>query len=110
MLSYSIPLIFSGLAWWINSVSDRYIVSWIMGVAATGVYSVAYKIPTMLQLVQDIFGPAWNLSVFDVYDKEEGDRYINNIYDFYNFIMVFACSVLIFMDKPLARFLFSNEF
>lgn len=110
MLAYSIPLIFSGLAWWINSVSDRYFVTWLIGVGANGIYSVAYKIPSILQLVQDVFTPAWNLSVFDVYDKKDGTMYINHIYDYYNFLMVFACSILIFLDIPLAKFLFSNEF
>lgn len=110
MLSYSIPLIFSGLMWWVNSVSDRYFVTWLISSGANGIYSVSYKIPTILQLVQDVFTPAWNLSVFDVYNKKDGMDYINKIYDFYNFVIVFACSGLIFLDKPLAKFLFSNEF
>ena len=43
MYSYSKPLVFNTLAWWINNVSDRYIVTWLCGVAANGIYSVAYK-------------------------------------------------------------------
>ncbi len=110
MISYSFPLVFSGLSWWINSVSDRYIVTWMMGVAANGIYSVAYKIPTILSMVQSIFGPAWTLSVYEVYTQRDGKEYIGKIYDMFNFIMVFSCSGLIFLNIPLAKFLYSNEF
>lgn len=110
MVLYSFPLVFSGLSWWINSVSDRYFVTWILGVSANGIYSVAYKIPTILSMVHSIFAPAWTLSVYEVYNQKDGNEYISKIYDTFNFIMVFACSGLIFMNVPLAKFLYSNEF
>lgn len=110
MLFYSTPLILSGIAWWITSSSDRYVLSWLIGVSATGIYSVASKIPSILQMVQSVFTPAWNLKVYNIYKNEDGMEYFGKIYDLYNFIMVFACSVLIFLDKPMAKFLFSNEF
>lgn len=110
MVSYSFPLVFSGLSWWINSVSDRYFVTWMLGVSSNGIYSVAYKIPTILSMVQAIFAPAWTLSVYEVYNQKDGNEYISKIYDMFNFIMVFACSGLIFINIPLAKFLYSNEF
>lgn len=110
MLAYCTPLILSGIAWWVTSVSDRYVLTCLVGVSATGIYSVANKIPVMLQTVESVFTPAWTLQVFDVYKKDGGMAYIGKTYDYYHFVMVFLCSGLIFLDKPLARLLFSNEF
>lgn len=110
MLVYCTPLILSGIAWWVTSVSDRYVLTWIVGVSATGIYTVANKLPVILQTVESVFTPAWTLQVYDVYKKDGGMEYIGKTYDYYNFIMVFLCSGLIFLDKPLARLLFSNEF
>ena len=62
MRSYSRPLIFDQIAWWINNVSDRYVVAWICGAAANGIYSVAFKIPSILNVFQSIFNQAWTLS------------------------------------------------
>ena len=45
---FGFPLIFNKIGWWINSSSDRYIVTWILGATANGIYTVSYKIPTML--------------------------------------------------------------
>ena len=110
MLLYCTPLILSGIAWWVTSVSDRYVLTWILGASATGIYTVANKLPVVLQTVESVFSAAWALQVYDVYKKDGGMEYIGKTYDYYNFLMVFLCSGLIFLDKPLARLLFSNEF
>ena len=47
MKKYSIPLIFNGVAWWVNNSIDKYFVTAICGVAINGIYAVSYKIPTM---------------------------------------------------------------
>ena len=57
-------------------VSDRFVVTIFMGVAANAVYSVANKIPSMLNLVQNTFTLAWqeNASVVSK-DKDAGEYY-----------------------------------
>ena len=48
MLSFCIPLIFTAIAWWANSSLDKYAVTFYCGVAANGLISVAYKIPSIV--------------------------------------------------------------
>ena len=36
---FGFPLIFNKIGWWINSSSDRYIVTWILGATANGIYT-----------------------------------------------------------------------
>lgn len=109
MISYSKPLVFNTVAWWINNASDRYIVTLICGVAANGIYSVAYKIPSILNIVQSIFSQAWTLSAVKEYEGKNKSFY-KNIYSTYNAGMVLVCSVLIMFDRFLAGILFANEF
>ena len=52
---YSVPMIPDYISWWINNVSDRYILAMFCGTSVTGIYSVAYKIPTILNSVTSIF-------------------------------------------------------
>ena len=109
MRQYSMPLILNNIAWWINNVSDRYIVIWLCGVAANGIYSVAYKIPSILTMFQTIFNQAWTLSAVKEYDENNSEFY-ENIYKIYNSGMVIICSGLIIFNKVIARILFANEF
>lgn len=109
MYSFSKPLVFNTLAWWINNVSDRYIVTWICGVAANGVYSVAYKIPSVLNVFQSIFSQAWTISAVKEFDENSGEFY-SKIYRMYNCAMVIVCSLLITADKIMAKILFAKDF
>lgn len=109
MYNYSKPLVFNTLSWWVNNVSDRYIIIWFCGIATNGIYSVAYKIPSILNIFQSIFNQAWVLSAVKEY-KNDNSSFYSNIYKLYNCGMVLVCSVLILLDKFLTRILFLNDF
>lgn len=110
MLNYSCPLIANTVAWWVTNASDRYIVIWLCGTTANGIYSVAYKIPSVLNILQSIFTDAWTLSAVKAFDSEDKDGFFSNMYNGYNCLMVLACSFLIFSDKFFAKILYANDF
>lgn len=109
MGNYSRPLIFDQIAWWINNVSDRYVVTWICGAAANGIYSVAFKIPSILNVFQSIFNQAWTLSAVKEIDEDSGEFY-SKIYSIYNCGLVLLCSLLLVGDKLVAHVLYANDF
>ena len=109
MLDYSRPLVFDQIGWWINNVSDRYIVTWLCGTAANGIYSVAFKIPSILNMFQTIFNQAWTLSAVKELD-DKGKAFYSNIYKLYNCCLVVVCSLLIAGDKIIAKILYANDF
>lgn len=110
MIAYSVPLIFNSLGWWVNSVSDRYVVTWICGLSINGIYSVSYKIPSILNTVQNIFNQSWQISAIKEYDSEAAGRFYENILYYLNALMVLVCSILVILSKLIASFLYSNDF
>lgn len=110
MLKFSWPLVFAGISWWINSSADRYFISAICGMAATGIYSIAYKIPTILQMLENVFSQAWLLSLYSEYNKPNGQKFVSDTLKIYNSALVVSCGFLIIIDIPLAKFLYSKEF
>lgn len=111
MLKYSLPLIPTQLAWWINSMSDRYIIIAKIGLAENGIYSVAQKIPTILTVFTTIFVQAWQISAISAYEKNDGkSKFYTNVYNMYLFISITGCSGLIMFAELLGRLLFSKGF
>ena len=110
MTHYSKPMIANAISWWVNNASDRYIVTWLCGIAVNGIYSVSYKIPSIMSILQGIFSQAWTLSATKEFDAEDKDGFFINIYNVYNFLLVIICSGLTVMDKPLAKLLFAKDF
>lgn len=110
MVNYSKPMIFNAIGWWINNASDRYIVTYFCGASENGIYSVGYKIPSILTSLQNIFNQAWTISAIQNYDDKEKNDYFEKIYSSYNTLMVLACSILIIFTKFIAKILYKNEF
>lgn len=110
MVNYSQPLILNNISWWVNGVSNRYIITWFCGIAANGIYSVSYKIPSILVMFQGIFSQAWTMSAVQGYDKNDTNGFFTRMYQCYNLCMVIVCSVLIMLSRVMAKFLYANDF
>lgn len=110
MKDYSMPLIANNIGWWINNSSDRYIVTWLCGISANGIYSVGYKIPSILNMFQTIFNQAWTMSAVKDYDSQDSCGFFSRIYIVYNCGMVIICSVIILTSRLLSQLLYVKEF
>lgn len=110
MMSYCLPLIFSTIGWWINSASDRYVVTILCGVSTNGVLSVSYKIPSIINTVFGMFGQAWQISAIKEYGKKDSIKFYTDFFMFINLMMCIGCASIIMLSKPLARLLYAKEF
>lgn len=110
MLVYCIPLIASVAGWWVNSGSDKYVVTFFCGVATNGVLSTAYKIPSILNTLQGIFIQAWQISAIKEYGEDDAATFYGNTFSVVNMLMCAACSWLVILTRPLAHLLYSKDF
>lgn len=110
MMSYSIPTIANSISWWVNNAADRYIIIALFGLATNGIYSVSYKIPSIMTVFQSIFNQAWSISAVQEFDPEDSNGFYKNIYRMTNFFMILACSSLIILTKILAKILYKGQF
>lgn len=110
MVAFSKPMIINNLAWWINNASDRYIVTFFCGVMVNGVYSIGYKIPSIISVMQLLFHQAWVLSAVKDFDKNDKNGFFSKTYEFYNFFMIIICAMIITFNKTIASFLYASDF
>lgn len=110
LYKYSVPTVFTAIAWWINTSLDHYMVTGLCGIAENGIYAVAYKIPNILGIFNNIFTQAWTLSAITEYDKKDTDSFFGNTYDYYNSAMIIMCSAIIFFNVFLSKILYAKEF
>ena len=110
MLIYSLPGIPNMLSWWVNSVSDRYIILLFCGPGIAGLYTAASKLPAMINIVSSIFQQAWQYSTAKEINKNDNNGFFTNVFDAYSFVCVFLCSVLIVFNKIICYVLLKSEF
>lgn len=110
MLRYSIPLIPNTVFWWIISVSDRYMVSAFVGQGANGLYTAAYKIPTLITLLCQVFSQAWTYSSVLEEDKEERGKFFGRVFTFYLAILFVGASGIILFSQLFTSLLFHESY
>ena len=112
MLRYSIPLIPTAIFWWITSVSDRYMINWMVDSTANGIYTMACKLPTAIILLSGAFSDAWQYSAVSEKKDGEADEYKTFFSDSwlsFQGILFFGCSLVIAIAKPGVRLLTASE-
>lgn len=80
MLAYSIPLIPHSLSWTIINLSDRLIITSILGASSNGIYAVSNKFPTIINTVYNYFAIAWKESAAKALHEDNSEKYYNRVY------------------------------
>ena len=110
MLRYAIPMIPNSLGWWISTSSDKYILGFFSGITAVGIYSVSYKIPSILSIVTSIFLVAWQISAVEGFGTSDFNKFYSDIYKRLVEFLAIITALLVLLAKPLGSILFSEDF
>ena len=110
MFMFSAPLIASSLSWWINNASDKYILTYMCGLSVVGIYSVAYKIPTILSVLGTVISKAFTISAIKEIDTDDTDGFLGKSYSLISYVMTVGCAVLILLNPFLSKLLFAKDF
>ena len=110
MLQYSLPSIPNMLSWWVNSLSDRYIILYFWGSDIAGLYTAASKLPAMINLVTSIFQQAWQYSTAVEINSKNNKTFFSNIFRGYTYFCVLACAGIICVNKLICTILLQTDF
>ena len=102
MFKFSIPLMPTAVMWWATSVLGRFFITGMLGIDYAGVYSAAYKLPSIIALVSGIFSQAWNMSAITERNSRTIAKFYSDVFNFYqSIIYVAAATLLLFINRLL---------
>ena len=110
LLLYCLPLVVNSVSWWINNSSDKYILKLYCGTAAIGVYSISYKIPSLISSFSGIMTSSLQISAIDDFGSKSSEMFFSKVYGLFSSFFAIGCSFTILFSKILARFLYSGDF
>lgn len=111
LFRFSLPMIPTTVCWLITDLSDRYFVTAICGEAVNGIYSAAYKIPTIVNLVSSIFMQAWQFSaVAQSSDDEECSRFYSEVFRGFLSLIFIGTAGLLLLSRFLCRLLLNIDY
>lgn len=95
MIKYSIPLVPNSISWGIINLSDRIIVSSVLGTSANGIYSMSNKFPSFMDTIYGFFYTAWKESASKALQDENVQEFYNSIYHILkNFLIAIVIGII----------------
>lgn len=110
MTMYSIPLIPNSLMWWIMNAADRYAIILFLGASYNGVYAIANKIPTILNVLYSIFSQAWQLSAIEEAESKYKSEFYTTVFGFMSTIMLLGTSFIIVFIKIIVEITLESSY
>ena len=110
LLRFSLPLMPNQMMWWIMNSSDRYMLIWFSGAAATGLYAAGNKIPSLLSIFANIFYQAWQTTSINNFDKKNRDEYYSSVFNHYFYVLTIGVLWILLLAKPVMQFLFAHDY
>lgn len=100
MLAYCIPLIPTGLMWWLVGSLNRPLLEQYCGLMSIGLLAVGNKLPSIMNMAFGFFQQAWMVTVMEEYRKENFAAYYCKIFRLIFLIQMSVCLLVIFAAKP----------
>lgn len=112
MVMYSIPLVPSTVAWWVNASADKYMLIAFVGESANGFYAAAHKIPAIFTAMTGVFSQAWRISAISSFEElgYKSENFYSTVYEIYLVVCIYACMIVTAFSQVIAKFLFKSDF
>ena len=110
MTKYSIPLIPNSLSWWVMNAADKYAILLMIGASANGLYAVAHKLPSLINICNNLFFQAWQLSAVEESKSEKKSEFYSNVFNVLAVTLFMVAAMLLLLLKPIMNVLAAAEY
>lgn len=110
LIKYGAPLIPNAVMWWLVDGINRPIMEAELGLAVIGVYAVASKFPSVLNVISGAFSNAWGISVSEEYGKKNFNHYFNQIFKLVFFLLMIFSFLMSLLAKPIISIFAAPEY
>ncbi len=110
MIKYSMPLILNNISWWIIHSSDKIMIELMIGASMLGIYTVATKLPSLVNVFIGIFSQAWGVSSTKEIEGEADKKFYSKVLNMYSFVVFSAAICIIAIIKPFMRIYVGVDF
>lgn len=110
MLKYSLPLIPNSLFWWVGTSINRFFITGMLGIGASGLFAAAGKVPGLVNTAYTVFQQAWQLSAFQEAKEEGLERFFSQVFLALQVLMLVLCSALSLLAPTVASLFLQGEF
>ena len=110
MTKYSVPLIASNLSWWVIHSSDKVMLEIMVSTATVGIYTVASKIPSLINVLSSIFQQSWSIAAIKETESQNEEKFFSNVLFYLQTFIFGAVICIISIIKPFMGIYVGKDF
>ena len=110
LLVIAIPLLPNFLIYWIFNSCDKIMITNIMGIGASGVYSVGSKLGHCSQLIYTAFAGGWQYFAFSTMKEKNQVKSNSMIFEYLGIISYISTCCICIFSNMIFRLLFTEEY
>lgn len=109
-LKFCLPLMPANTMWWIMNVSDRYMITYFVGVSATGLYGVSSKFPSVVSILENVFYQSWQTTAIHSISDEDRDVFFSDVITKYIIVLCIGILGLLSVSRQAIAILFAESY
>lgn len=110
LLKYGVPLIPNSVMWWLVDGINKPIMEAQIGLSAIGIYAIASKFPSVLNIITGAFSNAWGISVSEEYGKKDFNDYFNQIFKLVFFVLILFSMLITMLSDTIIDIFTSSKY
>lgn len=108
MLRFSLPFVPNMVSWYVNLLSSKWIIIGFLGSGANGIYAMANKIPSIVNILYPAFNLAWTESATRSVGDEDTSSYYSRMFKMIFCVLSGGTACLLAISPFLFTFLNKN--
>ena len=109
MIRYGLPLVPMSVLNWVLAISDRYVLLHFHGEGMVGVYGIALRFVTVLNVVISAISMAYTTFAFQVKDSEKAKQQYYNVFQVESILLMGMCFTVTLFGPEVIQLMSSDE-
>ena len=110
LLAIALPLAPTFFVYWVFNSSDRLMITNLIGVEATGIYSIGSKLGLASQLIYQAFAGGWQYFAFSTMNEDNQVKSNSLVFEYLGLVSFISCMFICAICKVFYEILFTGEY
>lgn len=110
LLVIALPLAPTFFVYWIFNSSDRLMITKLIGVEATGIYSIGSKLGLASQLIYQAFAGGWQYFAFSTMNEDNQVKSNSRVFEYLGLVSFISCMFICAICKVFYEILFTGDY
>ena len=107
---YSLPLVPNSTLWWVINSSSKFFIDYNYGTSLNGIFAVSVKIPTLINIITQVFNQAWQVSAIEEYNDEDKNKFYSDIFNMLSAVLFLGGFFILLLIKDVFRLVFDEVY